>query len=99
MRGACFGSVPETCLTLHVPLPLLACRFCILRGHAAGILQLLVMGDYLLSLGSDGQLLTWRLPGRSSTEEVHHPLASMQLPAGFKPTCMAHPDTYINKVG
>jgi len=30
-----------------------------LRGHRAGILQLLVLGDRLLSLGSDRQLLVW----------------------------------------
>ena len=31
------------------------------RGHTADILQLLVLGDRLLSLGSDGKLLVWRI--------------------------------------
>ncbi|KAL6759017.1 WD40 repeat-like protein [Haematococcus lacustris] len=67
-------------------------RLCVLRGHAAPILQLLVLGNLVLSLDTSGQLLTWALPG----DPV--PQASMQLPAGFRPTCMAHPDTYLNKL-
>ena len=62
------------------------------RGHRADILQLLVLGDNILSLGRDGQLLVWRIG------EYDEPLASVQLQQGFTPTCMAHPDTYLNKV-
>lgn len=62
------------------------------RGHRGDILQLLVLGDNLLSLGRDGQLLVWRIG------EYEAPQAAIQLPPGFVPTCMAHPDTYLNKV-
>ena len=111
------------------------------RGHTADVLQLLVLGDRLLSLGADGRLLAWRIG------EYAAPEASIQLPrwavwcagrsargcavaghavagpagsrptvkparhvphtfpsplqrtrSGFVPTCMAHPDTYLNKV-
>ncbi|KAJ9507489.1 hypothetical protein QJQ45_006484 [Haematococcus lacustris] len=93
-------------------------RLCVLRGHAAPILQLLVLGNLVLSLDTSGQLLTWALPGggpaggaaagtgakaagpAAGAAEVADPVpqASMQLPAGFRPTCMAHPDTYLNKL-
>jgi U3 small nucleolar RNA-associated protein 21 len=61
-------------------------------GHTADILQLLVLGDRLLSLGRDGKLLVWRIGSYAAPE------AAIQLAADFTPTCMAHPDTYLNKV-
>lgn len=39
------------------------------RGHTADIIQLLVLGDRLLSLGRDGRLLVWRL-GEYEAPEV-----------------------------
>jgi hypothetical protein len=44
------------------------------RGHTGGILQLLVLGDRLLSLGRDGRLLVWRI-GEYAAPEV-----TIQLP-------------------
>jgi U3 small nucleolar RNA-associated protein 21 len=61
-------------------------------GHSGDILQLLPLGDHLLSLGRDGLLLLWRVG------QYDGPEASLRLPAGFAPTCMTHPDTYVNKV-
>lgn len=37
------------------------CRTGVYGGHSASISQLLVLGDQLLSLGKDGQLLVWRI--------------------------------------
>ena len=62
------------------------------RGHNGRIIQLLVLGDHLYSLGSDGKLLVWRIG------EYDAPESTIQLPQGFIPTCMAHPDTYLNKI-
>jgi len=64
------------------------------RGHAAGsrVQQLLVIGDMLLTLGSDGRLLVWRI-GQYDTPQV-----SIEFESGFNPTVMCHPDTYLNKV-
>lgn len=31
------------------------------KGHTGTILQLLCLGDHLLSLGSDGMLLLWKI--------------------------------------
>jgi hypothetical protein len=61
------------------------------RGHSGDVIQLLPLGDHLLSLGRDGKLLLWRI-GEYAAPEV-----SIQLPEGLAPTCMAHPDTYLNK--
>ncbi|EIE21950.1 WD40 repeat-like protein [Coccomyxa subellipsoidea C-169] len=61
-------------------------------GHTGTILQLLCMGDHLLSLGSDSKLLLWKIG------DFDKPQVSMDLGDGFSPACMAHPDTYLNKV-
>lgn len=37
------------------------CREGVYRGHTGTILQLLCLGDHLLSLGSDGKLLLWKI--------------------------------------
>jgi hypothetical protein len=37
------------------------CRTGCYAGHSGSILQLLVLGDQLLSLGKDGQLLVWKI--------------------------------------
>lgn len=44
------------------------------RGHTADVLQLLVLGDRLLSLGADSRLLVWRIG------EYAAPEAAIQLP-------------------
>lgn len=62
------------------------------RGHDGDVIQLLVLGDILLSLGADRRLLAWRIGDYSGPE------VEVRLPEGFTPTCMAHPDTYLNKV-
>uniref|UniRef100_A0A383VCR0 Small-subunit processome Utp21 domain-containing protein n=1 Tax=Tetradesmus obliquus TaxID=3088 RepID=A0A383VCR0_TETOB len=61
-------------------------------GHRAAVLQMLVLGDNLLSLGKDRQLLVWKIGQYDAPEAV------IDLGADFEPSCMAHPDTYINKV-
>ena len=46
-----------------------ACRHGSYRGHTGAILQLLVLGDYLLSLGHDRKLLVWKI-GACAEPEV-----------------------------
>lgn len=60
--------------------------------HTADIIQLLVLGDLLFSLARDGTLAVWTIGTPTA------PLRTITLPSGFTPTCMAHPDTYINKI-
>lgn len=61
-------------------------------GHDAAIIQIMVLGDVLLTLGKDQRLLAWRI-GKYDT-----PLREMQLSQGFVPTFMVHPETYLNKL-
>jgi hypothetical protein len=63
-------------------------------GHTGKIVQLLVLGSHLLSIGDEGKLLLWPL-GRP---DVTEPEAEIELEDGFKPTMIMHPDTYLNKV-
>jgi hypothetical protein len=42
-------------------LPVFACRTGVYAGHRAAVLQMLVLGDNLLSLGKDRQLLVWKI--------------------------------------
>ncbi|CAI5463619.1 unnamed protein product [Closterium sp. Yama58-4] len=57
-----------------------------LKGHKAKIKLLLVFGEYLLSVDEARHVLLWP------------PLGQFQLPEGFNPTGVIHPDTYLNKV-
>ncbi|KAL3149179.1 hypothetical protein ABBQ32_002010 [Trebouxia sp. C0010 RCD-2024] len=61
-------------------------------GHTGRIIQLLSLGDVLLSLGDDRKLLVW------AANTYDAPKVAIQLPEGFTPTCMGHPDTYLNKI-
>ena len=55
---------------LHSDIPCpTACRHGSYKGHTGGILQLLVLGDYLLSLGHDRKLLVWKI-GACAEPEV-----------------------------
>jgi hypothetical protein len=46
-----------------------ACRTGVYAGHRAAVLQMLVLGDNLLSLGKDKQLLVWKI-GQYDAPEV-----------------------------
>ena len=72
------------------------------RAHIGRILAIECVGDDVFTLGEDGTLAHW------SPEEGSDAVASGDAPhlalegrvtfeAGFEPTCMAHPPTYINK--
>ena len=45
-----------------------ACRHGNYKGHTDAILQLLVLGDYLLSLGRDRKLLVWKIGAYAEPE-------------------------------
>lgn len=81
---AAVGGAVTECKRVH--------RTGIYRGHSGAIIQLMVLGEMLFSLGADQNLIVWRIG------EYDDPEAVIQLPQGFVPTCMAHPDTYLNKI-
>jgi U3 small nucleolar RNA-associated protein 21 len=83
-------------------------------GEASPVVSLLHLGEVLLSLHEDGGLLVWDAAGASkeasyapsseggggiSGTGTRHLLARHALPVEMgRPTCMVHPDTYLNKV-
>jgi hypothetical protein len=48
-----------------------ACRTGVYAGHRAAVLQMLVLGDNLLSLGRDKQLLVWKI-GQYDAPQVRY---------------------------
>lgn len=71
------------------------------RVHVTGALRaprpgrvdaMLILGKTLLALGWGGLLCVWDLANLSA------PPKTIELDAGFVPTAMAHPDTYLNKI-
>lgn len=56
-----------------------------LRGHSASILQLLVLGERLLSLGADRRLLVWAV-GEIGAPQVPRPhVPAQRHPEAFFP--------------
>lgn len=81
---AATGAVIEECKRMH--------KVGEYAGHRGTVLQMLVIGDMLLSLGADRRLLIWRI-GQHEEPEV-----CIEFDDGFAPSALCHPDTYLNKV-
>eukprot|EP00897_Mesotaenium_endlicherianum_P007094 jgi/Mesen1/6412/ME000329S05575 len=64
-------------------------------GHDGKIVQLLTFGNHILSLGADRRVCVWSAEKAASHTQPEHEL---QLAEDFTPTCMMHPDTYLNKI-
>lgn len=46
-------------------------------------------------MGLDSRLCVWPA---AATPESNDPMAEIMLPEGFTPSCIMHPETYLNKV-
>ncbi|TYI67508.1 hypothetical protein E1A91_D08G022700v1 [Gossypium mustelinum] len=64
-------------------------------GHSAKVNFLLLFGDHILSVDADGNVFIWSFKG---IEDNPAPIEHIKLDANFTPTCIMHPDTYLNKV-
>ncbi|KAI4379695.1 hypothetical protein MLD38_005958 [Melastoma candidum] len=65
--------------------------------HEAKVNLLLVFGDHLLSLDVDGNMYVWPFKGVMEEDSVV-PVGLVCFGDGFTPSCIVHPDTYLNKV-
>ncbi|KHG17360.1 WD repeat-containing 36 [Gossypium arboreum] len=63
--------------------------------HSAKVNFLLLFGDHILSVDADGNVFIWSFKG---IEDNPAPIEHIKLDANFTPTCIMHPDTYLNKV-
>ncbi|VFQ89188.1 unnamed protein product [Cuscuta campestris] len=63
--------------------------------HTAKVNHLLLFGDHILSVDVEGNIFTWNFKGIS---ENLAPVGHISLGDNFTPSCIMHPDTYLNKV-
>ncbi|WCJ34926.1 transducin family protein / WD-40 repeat family protein [Euphorbia peplus] len=63
--------------------------------HSAKVNSLLLFGDHVLSVDVDGNMLIWAFKG---IDDNLAPIGHILLDNKFRPTCLMHPDTYLNKV-
>ncbi|OMO58024.1 hypothetical protein COLO4_34912 [Corchorus olitorius] len=63
--------------------------------HNAKVNLLLLFGDHILSVDVDGNVFIWGFKG---IEDNLAPIGHIKLDGKFTPTCIMHPDTYLNKV-
>nr|CAB3468533.1 unnamed protein product [Digitaria exilis] len=63
--------------------------------HEEKVNMLYLFGEYVLSADVKGNIFIWAFRGAEPNSE---PLGSISLGDGFTPTCIMHPDTYLNKI-
>ncbi|XP_010681761.2 U3 small nucleolar RNA-associated protein 21 homolog [Beta vulgaris subsp. vulgaris] len=63
--------------------------------HSAKVNLLYLFGDHILSVDADHHMFIWAFKGIQQNLE---PLSHIFLEGKFSPTCIVHPDTYLNKV-
>ncbi|KAL3832965.1 hypothetical protein ACJIZ3_007701 [Penstemon smallii] len=65
------------------------------ESHNAKVNQLLLFGEHILSVDVNGSIFIWAFKGIS---ENLSPVGHISLEDKFRPSCIMHPDTYLNKV-
>lgn len=63
--------------------------------HSAKINLLLLFGEHILSVDVESNLFVWAFRG---IDENLAPVGHIMLGVDFTPSCIMHPDTYLNKV-
>ena len=63
--------------------------------HNTKVNLLLLFGKHILSVDVDGNLYIWGFKG---IDENLEPVGHIKLDENFTPSCIMHPDTYLNKV-
>ncbi|KAA8515646.1 hypothetical protein F0562_018743 [Nyssa sinensis] len=63
--------------------------------HNAKVNQLLLFGEHILSVDVNGNIFIWAFKG---IDQNLAPVGHILLEENFTPSCIMHPDTYLNKV-
>ena len=63
--------------------------------HEEKVNMLYLFGEYVLSADVKGNIFIWAFKGAEPNSE---PVGSISLGDKFTPSCIMHPDTYLNKV-
>ncbi|XP_024982989.1 U3 small nucleolar RNA-associated protein 21 homolog [Cynara cardunculus var. scolymus] len=63
--------------------------------HNAKVNLLLLFGEHILSVDVEGNVFIWAFKG---ADENLSPVGHILLDSEFTPSCIMHPDTYLNKV-
>ncbi|KAK9106301.1 hypothetical protein Syun_022312 [Stephania yunnanensis] len=66
-------------------------------GHNEKVNLLLLFGEHILSVDIKGNLFIWTFKGIEQNQNLT-PLGHILLEEKFSPSCIMHPDTYLNKV-
>lgn len=64
-------------------------------GHTAKVTLLLSFGKHVLSVDIEGCIFIWTV---AEVSQNNSPIGQIQLGENFSPSCIMHPDTYLNKV-
>lgn len=63
--------------------------------HTAKVNNILLFGDHILSVDVEGNIFIWAF---KEIEQNPSPVGHILLDEKFSPSCIMHPDTYLNKV-
>ncbi|KAK3023814.1 hypothetical protein RJ639_044738 [Escallonia herrerae] len=63
--------------------------------HTAKVNLLLLFGEHILSVDVEGNIFIWAFKG---IDQSSAPVSHILLEEKFSPSCIMHPDTYLNKV-
>lgn len=63
--------------------------------HSAKVNLLLLFGEHILSVDVEGNIFIWAFKGNNQNSA---PFGHISLGEKFTPSCIVHPDTYLNKV-
>lgn len=63
--------------------------------HSAKVKLLLLFGDHIVSIDAHGNMFLWAFKG---IDQNLVPFGHIVLDGKFSPSCIMHPDTYLNKV-
>lgn len=67
--------------------------------HESKVVQILAIGEHILSLDKEGWIFMWEATNvGTSTEASVVPVGKIRLGDNVSPRCIMHPDTYLNKV-